>query len=409
VAALRRNRDFVLLQAGQLLSSAGTEATTLAYPLVVLATSQSPAQAGLVSFARLAPYGILGLPAGVAADRWSRRRLMIAADAVRGCAVACLAVLFLLGDARLWPILAVAFVEGSGAVVFGAARAGALRGVVPAVELPAAVGAEEARQSVVRLGGPPVGGALFGVGHAVPFLADALSYVASSLSLLAMRTPFAQPRSRDPAPAPLRRQVAEGLRFLWTHPFLRTTALIYGVGNFLVSGMLLVIVVLARASGLSGGQTGALLAVVGAGTLAGALASPLFRRRLSVRAILLLELWTWLFGWLFVAWPSVFVLTAAMLPFAIAAPVTDSVVVGYRIALTPDRLLGRVESARSSISLLVTPLGPLAAGVLLSATSPRTTVAVLACGGLGLLACGMLSPSLRQTPSLHEPAAARPA
>ena len=49
--ALRRNRDFVLLQAGQLLSSAGSQATAIAYPLLVLSTSGSPAQAGLVSFA----------------------------------------------------------------------------------------------------------------------------------------------------------------------------------------------------------------------------------------------------------------------------------------------------------------------------------------------------------------------
>jgi len=73
--ALRRNRDFVLLQAGQLLSSAGSQATAIAYPLLVLSTSGSPAQAGLVSFAELGASALLGLPAGVAADRFDRRRL----------------------------------------------------------------------------------------------------------------------------------------------------------------------------------------------------------------------------------------------------------------------------------------------------------------------------------------------
>ena len=58
---LRRNRDFVLLQAGQLLSAAGTQSTTIAYPLLVLALSHSPAQAGLVAFARLLPFGLFGL------------------------------------------------------------------------------------------------------------------------------------------------------------------------------------------------------------------------------------------------------------------------------------------------------------------------------------------------------------
>ena len=88
--------------------------------------------------------------------------------------------------------------------------------------------------------------------------------------------------------------------------------------------------------------------------------------------------------------------------FGLAAPITDSVVVGYRLALTPDRLVGRVESVRSNISLLVAPLGPLVAGLLLDATSERTTVAVLATIGLSLPLWGMLSPSLRAAPALHE-------
>jgi MFS family permease len=70
---LRRNRDFVLLQAGRLLSNAGTQSTTIAYPLLVLALTHSPAKAGIVSFARSLPFALLALPAGVAADRWNRK------------------------------------------------------------------------------------------------------------------------------------------------------------------------------------------------------------------------------------------------------------------------------------------------------------------------------------------------
>ena len=135
------------------------------------------------------------------------------------------------------------------------------------------------------------------------------------------------------------------------------------------------------------------------GTLAGSLASPWFRAGLSVRAILLLELWMWLGLWLVVAWPNVYVLTAAMLPWAIAAPVTDSVVVGYRLAITPDALLGRVESVRSSISLLVVPL---LAGVLLSTLPARAAIAVFAAAGLALALWGTASRSLRAAPSLTD-------
>ena len=109
---------------------------------------------------------------------------------------------------------------------------------------------------------------------------------------------------------------------------------------------------------------------------------------------------------LFLAWPNVYVLTAALVPFGLAAPVTDSVVVGYRIALTPDRLVGRVESVRNSISLLAAPLGPLVAGLLLASTSARVTVGILQRRRvMGLAVWGTLSPSIRNAPGLERLAA----
>jgi hypothetical protein len=106
---------------------------------------------------------------------------------------------------------------------------------------------------------------------------------------------------------------------------------------------------------VSGGEVGALLAVFGACLLLGAFASPLVRRLLPVRAVLLLELWTWVGCAAFLVWPNVYVLMASILPTALAIPSTDSVVNGYRIAMTPDRLLRRVESERSTIALLIAP------------------------------------------------------
>src|SRR2546429_7214689 len=105
--------------------------------------------------------------------------------------------------------------------------------------------------------------------------------------------------------------------------------------------MMLVVVVGGGRQGLASFGIGVLSAAVGAGTLVGSLASPLFRRALGVRAILLMEQWTWLGAWIFVIWPNAYALVGVLVPFGIAAPVTDSVVVGYLIAMTPDRLLGR--------------------------------------------------------------------
>jgi hypothetical protein len=200
----------------------------------------------------------------------------------------------------------------------------------------------------------------------------------------------------------VRARLAEGFRFLWSRPFLRTCALLFGLANFVGPGILLAVVVLGRRQGLSGGEVGALVAAFGACLLLGSLLSPLLRRLLPVRAILVLELWTWLGCAAFLVRPDVYVLTAGILPTALAIPSTDSVVHGYRIAMTPDRLLGRSEAVRSTIALVIAPLGPLAAGLLLENVSARATIAVFAAFALILAVWGTLSPSIRSAPSLDE-------
>ena len=81
-------------------------------------------------------------------------------------------------------------------------------------------------------------------------------------------------------------------------------------------------------------------------------------------------------------------------------------VVGYRIAVTPDRLLGRVEAVRSSIALSITPLGPLVAGFLLEKISARETIAFFCLFNVVLLTWGVFSPAIRHAPSLNDLATA---
>jgi MFS family permease len=388
----------VLLQAGQLLSSVGTQATAIAYPLLVLAVTGSAAKAGAAAFAQMLPLAVFALPAGVAADRWNRKWMMIGADAVRVAAIGSLAVAIVADRIAFWGILVVAFVEGVGAAVFSASHPGALRSVVPVQQLPAAVAAQTGREAGVQVVGPALGGALFGLARALPFVVDAFSYAFSSLSLLGMRTPFQEERTAERSS--LRSRLAEGFRFVWSRPFLRTCALLFGLANFLGPGLLLAVVVIGTDQGLSSAAVGALVTVFGACILLGSFLSPIVRRLLPVRAVLLLELWTWLGCAAFLVRPNVYVLVAGLLPTALAIPSTDSVVHGYRIAMTPDRLLGRAESVRRTISLLIAPLGPLAAGALLGAVSARATIAVFAAVALVLAIWGTLSPSLRSAPSL---------
>jgi MFS family permease len=397
---LRRNRDFLLLQAAQLLSSGGSQISAIAYPLLVLSLTGSAAKAGLVAFSRLLGNALFALPAGLMADHWRRRRVMIGAHALRALVIGTLALLVLTDEIVFWVILPIAFVEGSGGVVFSTAQAGALRSVVPKAQLPAAVAVVTGREAAVSLAAPPLGGALFTLGRALPFLAHTASYLFATLALLATRTPFEEKRERETAP--LRARLAEGFRFLWNHPFQRTTAFLFGLTNFIGPGVLLAIVVIGKEEGLSGGELGLLLASFGTCLLLGSFLSPVVRRRLPIRGVMLLELWTWVGCALFLVWPNVYVLTASILPTALAIPSTNSVVHSYQLALTPDRLVGRAESVRYTIALMIAPLGPLAAGVLLDATSERATIAVFAAVGLVLALWGTLSPAIRSAPSLEE-------
>jgi MFS family permease len=393
---LRRNRDFVLFQIGQLLSAVGTSTALIAYPLLTLAVTHSPARAGVVSFAQFLPIVLFSLASGVVGDRVDRKRLMIGADIVRAVAVGGLVAAILLHRLAFWQIVLVSFVEGTGGVFFGAGRSGVFKSVVPTAQLAAAASTEEARLSIVRLVGPPAGGALFGLGRAVPFLVDALSYAFSTLSLLAMRTPFQERRER--ADTHVFAEALEGLRFVWANPFLRLTTLMLMLGTFSAGGVQLAVVVLAKQHGVSGAGVGGLVALVGATTLLGATASPLVRRVLSPRAILLSEFWASLALVSFLVRPSVYVLAGAFAFQAFFFANTDAAVRAYWYAVTPDRLIARVPSAMGNVMVLVTPLGPLAAGLLIESVSPRAAIALFLGVVLVAAVSGTLSRSTRDVP-----------
>jgi MFS family permease len=403
---LRRNRDFMLLQAGQLLSRTGSNMSGIAYPLLVLAVTHSPAQAGIVQAARIAPFALFSSLAGVAADRYDRRRLMVWADIACAGAVASLVVAIAIGHVTFWQMFAVGVIDGAGSVVFGAAYSGAFRSVVPRQQLPAAASVEQARASTVRLTAPPIGGALFGVARLLPFVVDAVSYGFSTISILLMRTPF-QDR-RKAGTSSVRKDLVEGLRFLWKVPFLRMSALMTAASNFSFSAGQFTVIVLAKREGLSSASIGLLVALVGVTTLAGALASPLIRRVLSLRSILLSEFWASFGILLFLAWPNAYVLAGALAFQAFCFPNTDAALASYRFAVTPDRLTARVTTAATNIAVLATPLGPLAAGLMLGSVSVRVTVLVLTTSSMVAAVVGTVSRSIRNLPALEEVVAAQP-
>jgi hypothetical protein len=283
---------------------------------------------------------------------------------------------------------------------FNIAEIGALRAVVPKAQLPRAAAAEQARLSTVVLGGPSLGGVLFGLGRSLPFLADAISYAASLASVIAIRKPFQeQLQTRE---GKVRAQLTEGFGWLWRQPFLRTCALLFALTNFGGNALYLFVVVAGRRQGLSPGAIGLLIAIYGGLSLVGSLVSPRIQGRLGMRAILLGTLWLGLGIGLFVIWPNVYVLIAGVVPLALLNPTLNAVVIGYRVAITPDRLQGRVNSVARLLAQLGAPLGPLVAGVLLGAFSTRVTDAFLTAWFGAIALWATLSPSIRAAPKLGE-------
>jgi predicted MFS family arabinose efflux permease len=264
------------------------------------------------------------------------------------------------------------------------------------------VSVQQGRVAVVGIVGPPAGGALFAAARALPFGIDALSYAFSFAAISAMRTPFQQPRERTQLS--VRADLAEGFRFLWTQPFLRASSFFYAVGNFTIPAFLFIVLVVARRHGLTGGEIGILLALFSVCILAGSLLGGAARRRLNLRTVVMLEAYSGLLAVVFLIDPNVYLLLGALLPQAFVLPITDSYVIAHRLAATPDRLLGRAEAARLTIVRTAAPLGSLAAGVLLSATSARIAVAVLLAVTLGEAIYATAATALRSPPPLDEPA-----
>src|SRR5205823_5090395 len=168
------------------------------------------------------------LPGGVVTDRLDRRRVMLAADAVRAAAVAGLAALALGGALRFWELVALVAVYGVGTAFFTPAFDAVVPDLLPAGDLPAANSLDQfVRPVAMRLAGPALGGALVGVSAGAAFVVDAVSFAASGAAVLAMRPP----RARVEAPEPAWAALKAGLRFVrrrvWLWGTLLSAALAY--------------------------------------------------------------------------------------------------------------------------------------------------------------------------------------
>jgi MFS family permease len=401
---LRRNRDFLLLWSGQVVSTIGTRITSLAYPLLVLALTRSPAKAGVVGFAQTLPFLLVYLPAGALVDRLNRKTVMLVSDGGRALALASIAVALAIDHLTLAQIALVAFVEGCLYVFFQVAETAALPNVVPKQQLAAAVAQNQARDQGADLAGQPLGGLLFGISQLLPFAFDAASYLVSFTTMLFVRAPLQA--SRERARTRLRTEISEGVAWMWRQRFVRSIALLIGATNFVLNAIVLLVIVRARELGASPALVGGIFAFFGAGALLGALVGPWVQRHVRARTVVIGSLWFWAVQVaVLVAMPNAVTLGALLGVGTVFGVAFNVVVATYRYALVPDHLQGRTTSVVRMIAWGTIPLAQLLSGVL--AEHIGTGPSFLTFAGVMLLTAvaASIAPSVRRAPPIESLAA----
>jgi MFS family permease len=400
---LRRNRDFVLLWTGQAVSLLGSRITSIAIPLLVYALTRSPAQMGVVAFFGTLPYIVVQLPAGGIVDRLDRKRVMVTCDVVRAIALGSIPTAIWAGVVTVPQLAVVAFVEGSLSVVFGLAENAALPKVVPTPQLTEAIAQNEARERGAALGGQPLGGALFSISHALPFVVDAVSYAVSVATLLFVRTPFRVEERADRET--FAREIREGFRWLWRNPFLRACSIMIAGSNFIFQGVFLAVIVVARTRGATSFEIFAIFLIQALGGLAGALLAPRLQRRLPTRGIVVGVNWVWTAILPLMALPVPPIVLGPLFGLMTFAGPTWNVVIGtYQLTMIPDRLLGRVQSVDMLLSWGAIPLGSIVAGVMLERLTTTQAMLGFAAMMLAIAVVATLSPSLRRPPPFPDAA-----
>ncbi len=392
----------MLLWSSQVVSTVGSRVTSIAFPLLILAVTHSPAKAGVVGFAQTLPFLLLYLPAGAFIDRWDRKRTMLACDAGRALALGSIAVAIALGALSTAQVVVAALIEGSLFVLFDLAEGAALPQLVTEEQVPAAVAQNQAKTQGADVAGRPLGGVLFSIAWLLPFLADAVSYLVSFVALLFIRQPFQQPRARQPAR--VRAEIAEGLLRVWHQPFLRAAVGVIGGINLIFSALTLVLIVRAKELGASPALIGAMFAFVGAGGLLGSFVAPWARRSFAARRVVVTAAWLWVvqIGVLALL-PNVLSLGVVSGAGSVASPIFNVVVNSHVYQVTPDRLLGRVRSAARLVTWGSIPLGTLVGGFLASAFGAQATLLILTGVMSAVAAAATLARGMRQLPHHARP------
>lgn len=402
--SLWRNRDYMLLWSGQVVSTLGSGMSGFVLPLLILTITNSPLVAGIAGALYSLPYPLFSLPVGALMDRWDRKRVMIICDAVRAANIVTIPIALYFNALTIPQILVNSFIEGSAFVFFNIAEVAALPRVVDKAQLPQAAAQNEAAFGLTGLISPSIGGFLYNsVSRIFPFIFDFISYTASIFTLSAIRTKFQSARAQPEEGRSLIAEIKEGLAWLWRKPLIRTMAFLTGGLNFVFSGSGLIIIILAKNAGADETAIGIIFSIGAIGGILGAIIAGPVTQRLNFYQAIVFSTWVGVLLFpLIIVVPNIFLIGVITALIFGTNPIYNVTQFSYRLALIPDRLQGRVNSAFRLIAWGSQPLGAALAGVLLQSLAAEYVVAIFSVVLLILGIVAATNPHIRHAKPISE-------
>lgn len=392
-----RERDFALLWTGTTISMLGDGIYLVAIAWQVYAISNAPTALGIVGVAWTVPMVVLLLFGGVLGDRFERRLLLIASDAVRAVAIGAIGALSLAGVLELWMIVALVALYGAGEALF----APAFQAIIPdVVERPLLVQANSLQQltepAAYRFVGPALGGALIAwLGPGPAFLADAGTFAFSAACATLMRVRRTQPESQGGS---VLGELREGFAYVRSQAWLWATLLAAALALLLTMGPLEVLLPYLVKNTLDAGAGG--LGIVFAAAGGGAIVSGILigQRGMGRRHVL----------WMYFGWA---VAVGCIAFYALAATIWEAVLIGLveGAAMTvgnviwgtlvhthvPSRILGRVSGFDWFVSMGLTPVSFALTGPAAGALGVEATMIGAGVLGVASILAFLLVPGLR--------------
>ena len=407
---LWRHGDFVRLWAGTFVSLFGSQVSLLALPLTAVVTlGAGPREMGVLSATRWLPYLLFGLFAGVWIDRVQRRLLMIWMDLGRAAVAAAIPAAALLGVLRLEHLFAAAFSMGVLSLFFDASYQAYLPALVRREALVEGNAKLELARSTAQVAGPSLAGVLVQLVTApLALLFDAASYVVSAAALASIRAPEAPAAVAERRS--VRREIGEGLRWVFGSPLLRPMVL-NNVSRMLAAsaGGAVYVLYATRELALSPMVLGLVLAAGGPGAVLASLTSQRTIVRFGPGRLLVAAFTAEGFFALLVpaaAWAPAPVGPALVLgahQFVVWYLLTAGSVaeISLRQAITPARLQGRMNTTMRSLNWGTVAIGALIGGALGEGIGVRATQLCAALWMIAASAWTLFSPlrTLRQMPA----------